>query len=231
MTISRICFIGDGTLLGCGDERAQGWTGRLCAHVRQHNRDFTCYNLGVRYDTSADVAVRWKVEAMRRLSAQPGGGLVFSFGNNDMAACQDEGVRVPLPESLANAEEIMTGARDWLPTLWIGPLPALPENHPLAVGAVRTFRYRNDRIFALNDAYADLAATLGIPYLDVFSPLLDDPEWVQSLAAGGGRHPDGRGHNKVGALMAQWPAWLRWMRQQPIVSHAPPSAGAVHPPR
>ena len=79
----RICFIGDSFVAGAGDDDCLGWPGRLCAAARQAGHDLTLYNLGIRRDTSADIAARWEAEARARLPAEHDGRLVFLFGVND----------------------------------------------------------------------------------------------------------------------------------------------------
>ena len=111
----RICFFGDSFVHGTGDDDALGWVGWLTARARREGCDVTAYNLGVRRNTSADVAARWKTEAASRLSPENDGRLVFSFGANDCA------LGMTRTESLAHAEAILDSARRWLPTLMIGP--------------------------------------------------------------------------------------------------------------
>ena len=60
MTILRICFVGDSITQGTADKEYLGWPGRLCAGERARGHDLTCYNLGVRADTTADIARRWR---------------------------------------------------------------------------------------------------------------------------------------------------------------------------
>jgi acyl-CoA thioesterase-1 len=54
----RICFIGDSYVHGTGDDDCLGWAGRLCAAARRAGHNVTYYNLGVRRETSADIACR-----------------------------------------------------------------------------------------------------------------------------------------------------------------------------
>ena len=58
----RICFVGDSLVNGAGDPECLGWTGRICAGARGDGYDVTYYNLGVRGQTSADIASRWHEE-------------------------------------------------------------------------------------------------------------------------------------------------------------------------
>jgi hypothetical protein len=52
----RICFVGDSLVNGTGDPVGLGWVGRACAAARRRGHEVTCYNLGIRRDTSADIA-------------------------------------------------------------------------------------------------------------------------------------------------------------------------------
>ncbi len=45
--------------------------------------DITYYNLGIRRDTSTDIAKRWSQEVSLRLPKEYDGRVVFSFGLND----------------------------------------------------------------------------------------------------------------------------------------------------
>ncbi|MGA7119410.1 MAG: GDSL-type esterase/lipase family protein [Polyangiaceae bacterium] len=89
--IVRICFFGDSFVNGTGDDDGLGWVGRVVARARQGGRDVTAYNLGIRRDTSADVAARWMREARPRLPHEHDGRLVFSFGANDCTANREDG--------------------------------------------------------------------------------------------------------------------------------------------
>ena len=56
----RILAFGDSFVAGVGDPAHQGWLGRALAG----RPEVTLYNLGVRRDTSADIARRWLAEAV-----------------------------------------------------------------------------------------------------------------------------------------------------------------------
>lgn len=192
----RLCFIGDSFVNGTGDPDCLGWVGRICAAARRRGHDLTAYNLGVRRDTSADIAARWQEEALRRLPAGMDGRLVFSFGANDCFV-EASAPRVALTQSLANARAILDAARRWRPTRMLGP-PPLTMN---GAGA---------RICDLSRAFADLASELDIPYFDLFTPLSAMPLWHKEIAAGDGAHPGAAGYALIAELVEQWPAWRRW---------------------
>jgi acyl-CoA thioesterase-1 len=120
----RICFFGDSMVNGTGDDACLGWVGRVCAAARRRGRDLTCYNLGIRRDTSADVLARWQREA--RLLPEHDGRLIFSFGPNDCCPGEDiGGVRVAPGRALENAEAILMAAVASRPTLISRPTPDL----------------------------------------------------------------------------------------------------------
>ena len=60
VTDIRICFIGDSSVNGTGDPLCLGWTGRVCATAIKLGYPSTHYNLGIRRETSADIAARWR---------------------------------------------------------------------------------------------------------------------------------------------------------------------------
>jgi acyl-CoA thioesterase I len=193
----RICFFGDSLVNGTGDPDCRGWVGRVCAAVRQEGLDVTCYNLGIRRDTSADVLGRWRREADARLPAGIARCLVFSFGANDCIfenGCR----RVQPAHSVSNAHAILAAAVAYAPTVMIGPAP-------LSETAV------NDRIQELVPAFAAVCHELGAPFLDVFGRLKSSSAWMQEVTQGDGAHPGRRGYESLATLVKEWPAWHAWL--------------------
>lgn len=185
----RICFIGDSFVAGTGDQDGLGWVGRLCAGT-----GLTVYNLGIRRDTSRDVAARWRAEAERRLPAGIDGRLVLSFGVND-CLIEDGHPRVPAVDSVANLDAIL--ARSPWPVLVVGPPPIADEA-------------TNDRIEALSAAMADGCAARGVACLEVASTLMRDRRWMTEVAEGDGAHPGREGYAALAERVGAWPAWQAW---------------------
>jgi len=192
----RICFIGDSLVNGTGDPTLLGWVGRVCATGRRRGHDITCYNLGIRGDTSADIARRWEEESARRLPAGIDGRLVFSFGANDCVA-RDGTPRVAPEVSLANARAVLEVARQRHPTLLLGPPPVALAD-------------ADQRIASLSRALAALAAELAVPYLDLYTPLAAMPLWRLEITIGDGAHPGAAGYALVADLVEGWVRWRRW---------------------
>jgi acyl-CoA thioesterase-1 len=195
----RVCFFGDSLINGTGDDDALGWAGRIVARARQGGRDVTLYNLGIRRDTSGDIAARWKREATVRISPECDGRLVFSFGVNDCASSgADHAPRVEHAQSVANAELILEAAQRWLPTLMVGP--AILADDPQA----------NARVAALSADYARLCGRLGIPYLEICHLVATSPVWGREALAADGAHPNRGGYTLLADAIAEWEAWRRW---------------------
>ncbi len=196
----RLCFFGDSFVNGTCDETYLGWPGRLCAQGRAAGLQLTAYNLGIRRDTSRELAARWRDEAARRLPEGCDGRLVFSFGVNDCV--EEHGVRrIATAESLLHAERILSAANAWRPTLVIGP-PALGWHEQDGI---------NQRVRELAGGQQAVCAALRIPFFDLFSPLAASPAWANDIKAGDGVHPGQAGYQRIAALIQAWPGWRAWL--------------------
>lgn len=196
----RICFFGDSFVAGVGDPEHRGWPGRVCSSARARAGALTHYNLGIRRDTSEDVAARWRLEAQRRLPEGEDGRLVFSFGVND-CALEDGRARIALASSLAHLASILDQARRWRPTLMVGP-PPVAEGNP---------RNSNDRIGDRSEAFSRACDRLGVPYLDLFARLSRSDLWCAEVASGDGAHPGARGYALISEAVESWSAWRAWI--------------------
>ncbi|MFZ0874212.1 MAG: GDSL-type esterase/lipase family protein [Pseudonocardiaceae bacterium] len=105
----RVCFFGDSFTVAVGHPSGVGWVGRVAAAARTHGHDLTAYNLGVRRDTSLDLASRWLGEARVRLTDGDLFAVVFAFGINDVDV-QLGRRRVPRDRSLAVLAVMLAGA-------------------------------------------------------------------------------------------------------------------------
>ena len=208
MTALRICFVGDSLVLGTNDHDFQGWPGRLAHREVQAGHDVTVYNLGIRADTSAMVAARWRSECEARLPDIHNGALVFSFGTNDMAI-ENGALRVPLEKSCSIAHKMMSAAKAWKPTLWIGIPPVDDTRQPFRAGSVE-YDFASERSSQLNDAYAKIANELDIPYFDLFTILNESTSWLDAFAGDDGVHPLHTGYAQIAERLTGWDAWRAW---------------------
>jgi lysophospholipase L1-like esterase len=194
----RICFIGDSFVHGVGDDDGLGWVGRISTAARQRGHDVTAYNLGIRRDTSADIAARWRQEVVLRLPDGCDGRLVFSFGTNDCCLGENGKVRVSQAQSVENAHAILSAAKASWPTLMIGPLPVSDD------GAT------DARVWALSEAFGALCDQLGVPYLEVFTTMASNAVWKRDAASGDGTHPNTAGYGALAKLIGDWAVWRAW---------------------
>ena len=70
--------------------------------------------------------------------------------------------------------------------------------------------FSQETAIALNRRYVELAAKLGVPYLDIQTPLLADKRYMDSLTKGDRMHCDGSGYAIMAALVDKWDAWADW---------------------
>jgi len=202
----RICFIGDSITNGYGDPEYRGWPAYLSAAARRGGCDITAYNLGIRSDTSSMVRARWRAEAEARLPAEMPAALVFAFGINDCAKIDDVR-RVEPGQSMANAEAILTAAKAWLPTIFIGPTPvdAVRETPQFLPG--KKLEIDNDLIADMSHRLETLCNGMEIPYVNIFTPLSADDAWQAAMADGDGVHPTADGYAIAARLIGAHTAW------------------------
>jgi lysophospholipase L1-like esterase len=210
MTTLRICFVGDSITAGTGDDECLGWPGRLSSAGRRRGHDISPYNLGIRGDTSAMIAPRWRAECEARLPAAHPGALVFAFGINDIAREADGRLRVEPGDSVAIARRILSEAKPWKPTLMIGPTPILRETLTLSLNPGQPRELQDARLAATTQAYAAMCAEIGVPFLDLFTPLSADTRFRAAMAAGDGIHPTAEGYAVMAQFIDTWPAWRKW---------------------
>lgn len=188
----RICFIGDSFINGTGDETALGWVGRVCADAYSHGTPVTYYNLGIRRSTSRDILLRWETECGLRLPDSCDGRVVLSCGVND-TVIENGSIRVPLEESLNNIREILSGTNRYK-MLMVGP-PPVDDN------------VQNDRVGALSRAFSRAMEELGVPYIDLFSPLVEDTDYKYEVSQNDGSHPRSTGYIKMAKIISSSPNW------------------------
>lgn len=198
MTVDRrVLFVGDSFVAGAGDPAGCGWVGRAVRAAFAAGLPLTPYNLGVRRETSAQVAARWAAEARPRIAAEARCGVVFAVGAND--AIVADGARRLAPErsAAAFAGLLDAAAAIGLPAFAVGPPP---------VGE----RAADDRVERLSARFAELAAARGVPFASVVAALRASPVWCAEAAAGDGAHPRAGGYELLAELVLAG-GWLDWL--------------------
>jgi lysophospholipase L1-like esterase len=181
-------FFGDSVTLGVNDAPAGGWVARLAGKAAERGLNVppdTFYNLGVRKNSSRDILARWEAEYRARAMEGCPATLVFCFGTVDMAAPHAV-PNVPVGESAANAREILMKAKEYGSVVLVSAPPVKDEEH-------------RQRIEALCTAYASIAKAVGVPFVDIFHPLME-LGYVDDLADG--VHPGPHGNEMIAGLLA-----------------------------
>jgi acyl-CoA thioesterase-1 len=190
----RVCVLGDSFTAGVGDPTGAGWVGPVATAARGAGWDLTAYPLGVRRDTSVDVARRWPAETAWRLKDGDRYGVVVAVGLNDVVL-EDGRRRVTRERSLAALAEVLDGAaaRGWA-ALVVGPPPVSEAESARAAD--------------LSAGMAGVCAGRAVPFVDT-TGLADDAVWAAEVAAGDAYHPSTRGYARLAALVE--PVVLRWL--------------------
>jgi acyl-CoA thioesterase-1 len=197
MAQMRICFFGDSFVSGAFDPECLGWAGRIAARARIRGHDVSLYNLGIRGETSLQLAKRWRAEAERRQAPAQEGRLVFEFGVND--AREIDGKRqLELAQSLAAAREILVSAASWKATLMVGPPPGADTA-------------RNGRVKEISASLGGLCGEIMVSYFDSFTQLLARPSFIADCKAVDGTHPSSIGYAEWANLIDGWHAWREWL--------------------
>lgn len=189
----RIHFIGDSYINGTGDPQYLGWPGRVCAASVCEDAVITCYNLGVRADTSADILRRWQGEVAARRLVPYDARLVFGFGANDCWLIDGQ-PRVSRAESERNAEQILRDASGLLPTLIVGPPPGIDADEDAR---------RRD----VSAMLKEVAARVGVPYMDSIAGLGEAEIWRAEVRAGDQVHPGAGGYAALAQVVLGWSEW------------------------
>ena len=189
----RVCFIGDSYVNGTCDPEYLGWAGRVAVAARRKGYNLTYYNLGVRRETSTDIARRWRPEVHARFPSSCTPFVVFAFGAND-TTLEGQQLRVAEAQSVENAREMLREARRHYTVAMIGPPP-------------NTDAGQNLRTRRLSSLFAEVAKSEAVPFLSVFDQLAVDETWMSEVRAGDGAHPGAAGYAKLAELVETWQEW------------------------
>ncbi len=192
----RLCFLGDSFVSGAFDSECLGWAGRISAAARRRGHDVSPYNLGIRGETSVQLAARWRHEANLRHTPLQEVRLIFEFGMNDAREVNGK-PQVAQNDSLSAARDILRPASQWKPVLMIGPPPVNDEP-------------RNSRVKSFSQDLVTLCTELNVPFFDSHSALLGSGIWLRDIREVDDTHPSAAGYTEWARLIEDWPAWREW---------------------
>ncbi|HHL32515.1 MAG TPA: lipase, partial [Oceanospirillales bacterium] len=119
--------------------------------------------------------------------------VVISFGVND-TAIEEGSIRVSGEDSISNFEAIIKSLKPTYKRLMIGPPPISDNQHNL-------------RIESLNQALINKAQTLEVPFIDLFSALINDKKYKKQIIDNDGAHPRGDGYEKLANIISSSTDW------------------------
>jgi acyl-CoA thioesterase-1 len=198
MADRRVLFVGDSLVAGVGDPSGRGWVGRVVEASFAAGVQVTAYNLGVRGETSVQVASRWRGETGPRLVPGADTRIVMSFGAND-TTIEDGKRRVDPDRSCAALGDMLDRAATiGLPVLMVGPAPVDDAE-------------QTRRVQSLSVAFGELCGEHGVPYVAIVEPLLASTVWSEQVAERDGAYPGAEGYAALGQLVLA-AGWLDWLR-------------------
>jgi lysophospholipase L1-like esterase len=192
-------------MLGTGDRSMLGWPGRVCALAASHGYDVTCYNLGLRGDTSLTMSRRWQFECESRLIPEVPGVLVFGIGLNDALVDATGDQRIARTATAQAVGDTLKTASGWKPTLLIGPGPVLDGMQAPRPHGGPIWYLSNSSIEATSLVLATAAKNHGVPFLDLFRILSGRSAWSEDLRMSDGVHPSSVGYELVAQTVWSWP--------------------------
>ncbi|MGI8731147.1 MAG: GDSL-type esterase/lipase family protein [Solirubrobacteraceae bacterium] len=195
----RVLFFGDSFVAGVGDPEARGWVGRVAAASAEADLAFLPYVLGVRRETSVQVAARWLAEARPRMAQDADCRVVFSFGAND-ATAESGSQRVEPGVTLGTLRRVLGEAAGMaLPVFVVGPGP-VGEREP------------DLRIAELTQRMGAVCEQREVAFAAVAESLCGCASWTSEAAAGDGAHPGAGGYDALARLVLK-AGWLDWLRK------------------
>ncbi len=214
---TRFFFFGDSLTLGVGDALALGWVGRLMREVGTEAQSAlasrcptpvtpvmpaTFYNLGVRGDTSEDIARRFPGELVARCPEGVAPRVVFAFGVNDARTLRLHGPSLlPSEATLRHTRDLIERAQRLGPVLMVGP-PAVADAASDA------------RIAQRSEELAGLCAELRAPFVRVHARTRDDAMYLPALRGGDGYHPGAAGYDLLAEIVRESAEWRAFARHE-----------------
>lgn len=190
----RICIVGDELVAGSGDPRALGWVGRVLART-ELPPDTHVFSLARVGESTTQLVGRWEAEALPRFEHGADNRLIVAVGSADVEAA------VSTPRTRLNLATILDTACDHnIQPLVVGPPP------------LRCCDHRQLRQIA--KACGEVCQRRNLPYVNMFTPLLDHDQWHDDLALSADSLPSQAGYGLMAWLVLHC-GWYEWLGLEP----------------
>ncbi|WP_319780572.1 GDSL-type esterase/lipase family protein [Maridesulfovibrio sp.] len=181
----QLLFIGDSLTSGVNDAERLSWCGRICKQLDPHGNKLTGYNLGVRASSTDHIESRWESEAASRINSDIPALLIFCMGAPDAVK------NIPLAQSKTSTENILRTAKKNYATLFITPPPMIDTA-------------KDEHTKKLAAEFSKICINLDIPYLDINSPLRNNPAYIKALKESDGVHPNSEGYGIMAGMISKF---------------------------
>ncbi|MDR3201803.1 MAG: GDSL-type esterase/lipase family protein [Bifidobacteriaceae bacterium] len=204
----QICVVGSELVAGVGDPQGMGWVGRLAARSPARPAP-AFFPLAAPMESTLQLEARWAREADLRFLPGCEHRLVVAPGAADLATEVS-----PARSRLALASILDGALRRRLDTMVVGPPPGRDA--------------LNAAIADLSRAYRDVTTRRGMVYVDTFTPLVANDQWLADMAVGDGEHPGATGYALIAWLVAN-AGWHQWLGIAPPAREAMMGSGPRRP--
>ncbi len=196
----RLAVIGDELVAGTGDSRGLGWVGRVLARS-QFTDPPTLMSLPWPGESTRDLSVRWEQETASRLAQGGPRGLVIGIGTADITAGMSS-ARSRL--NLANITDRATTLG--IPCFVVGPPPLAGAD--------------SQATKELSRSCAEVCLRRGLPFVDVYTPLVAHEQWFEDMSASRARTESGVTlPGQSGYALMAWivlhSGWYEWTGASP----------------
>ncbi|WP_020593866.1 GDSL-type esterase/lipase family protein [Kiloniella laminariae] len=206
--MKRICFVGASIMEGMGDEDNLGLPARLTLLERSKNRDFIPYNLGIRGQTLREISLRASQECLARFGNSSDTGIVLATGSNDFAMLEQGLPRTPPHRAMQQLKNLIQQLQEIAPLVVFGPTPVDETKMPvLSPQSNMLFYFSNNSLASASQGYQQVCAAENTPYLDIFSILQNNPDYLAGLRENDGLHSNAVGYQAMARALSESSIW------------------------
>lgn len=190
----RLCVIGDELVTGTGDPRALGWLGRVLARTNMPPQSYV-FPLSMPGESTAELVERWERECFPRYESDTDNRLIVAIGTADVEAGLST-ARTRL--NLANIVDV--AASRGLQVLVVGPPPLRTSD--------------TKQLAAVSRACEEVCERRGLPFIDLFNPLVSHDQWQDDIAMSDDGLPKQAGYGLL-AWIVLHQGWFEWLGAEP----------------